>query len=480
MNRRMVLYMLGNVVKLEAALMIPALITSLIYKESCAMVFLIAIAIALLIGFSLTLVFKPSTKVIFAKEGFVIVALSWLILSLIGALPFYLSKEIPSFIDAFFETVSGFTTTGASILTDVEAMSKGLLFWRSFTHWIGGMGVLVFIMAVVNTLSDRSIHILRAESPGPIIGKLVPKMKQTTRILYIIYIVLTLLNFMFLLIGKMPVYEALVHALGTAGTGGFGIKADSFGSYSPYLQWVTTIFMFIFGVNFNIYYLFLIKKWKTAIKSGEFIFYLSVVAMAITLISINITPLADSVGDAIRHAAFQVGTVMSTTGYATTDFNQWPIFSKAIIFLLMFMGGCAGSTAGGFKCARVILLIKKSRREVKKLLHPRSVNTMRFEGKTVDNPIVSSTSAYLVVYIMILCVAFLLLSLDGFDFETTLSASVSCLNNVGPAFGAAGPASSYAAFSPFSKLMLSFLMLFGRLEIYPMLIALSPSTWSKK
>lgn len=480
MNRRMVLNMLGNVVKLEAALMVPALITSLIYKESCAVDFLIAIAIALLTGFTLTLVSRPSTKVIFAKEGFVIVALSWLVLSLIGALPFYLSKEIPSYIDAFFETVSGFTTTGASILTDVESMSKGLLFWRSFTHWIGGMGVLVFILAVVNTLSDRSIHILRAESPGPIIGKLVPKMKQTTRILYIIYIVLTLLDFVFLLIGKMPVFEALVHALGTAGTGGFGIKADSFASYSPYLQWVTTVFMFIFGVNFNIYYLFLVKKWKTAIKSGELIFYLSIVAAAITLISINITPLNESIGDAVRHAAFQVGTVMSTTGYATADFNQWPIFSKAIIFLLMFMGGCAGSTAGGFKCARVILLIKKSRREVKKLLHPRSVNTMRFEGKSVDNPIVSSTSAYLVVYIMILCAAFLMLSLDGFDFETTLSASVSCLNNVGPAFGAAGPASSYAAFSPFSKIMLSLLMLFGRLEIYPMLIALSPSTWSKK
>ncbi len=480
MNRRMVLYMLGNVIKLEAALMIPALITSLIYKEECIIDFIISIAVALFAGFTLTFVSKPSNKVIFAKEGFVIVALSWFVLSAIGALPFYLSQEIPSYIDAFFETVSGFTTTGASILTDVEAMSKGLLFWRSFTHWIGGMGVLVFIMAVVNTLSDRSIHILRAESPGPIIGKLVPKMKQTTRILYIIYIVLTLLNFVFLLIGRMPVFEALLHALGTAGTGGFGIKADSFGSYSPYLQWVTTIFMFLFGVNFNIYYLFLVKKWKTAIKSGELIFYLSVIAISITLISINITPLNESIGDAVRHAAFQVGTVMSTTGYATTDFNQWPIFSKAIIFILMFMGGCAGSTAGGFKCARVILLIKKTRREVKKLLHPRSVNAVRFEGKTVDSPIVSSTSAYLVVYIMILCTAFLVLSLDGFDFETTLSASVSCLNNVGPAFGAAGPASSYAAFSPFSKTILSFLMLFGRLEIYPLLIALSPTTWSKK
>ena len=480
MNRRMVLYMLGNVVKLEAALMIPALITSLIYKEECIVDFIISIAVALFAGFTLTFVSKPSNKVIFAKEGFVIVALSWLILSLIGALPFYLSKEIPSYIDAFFETVSGFTTTGASILTDVEAMSKGLLFWRSFTHWIGGMGVLVFIMAVVNTLSDRSIHILRAESPGPIIGKLVPKMKQTTRILYIIYIVLTLLDFVFLLIGRMPVFEALVHALGTAGTGGFGIKADSFGSYSPYLQWVTTIFMFLFGVNFNIYYLLIIKKWKTAIKSGELIFYLSTIAIAITLISINISPLSESIGDAVRHAAFQVGTVMSTTGYATTDFNQWPIFSKAIIFILMFMGGCAGSTAGGFKCARVILLIKKTRREVKKLLHPRSVNTVRFEGKSIENQLISSVSSYLTVYILIYCAVTLIISLDGFDIETNISAATACFNNIGPGLSAVGPAANYAAFSPFSKLILSVTMLFGRLEIYPILLTLSPSTWVKK
>lgn len=480
MNRRMVLSMVGRVVLLEAALMLPGLITSIIYRESCVWSFAVAIVASLAVGTFLTVAFKPSSKVIFAKEGFVIVALCWLVLSAIGALPFYLSREIPSYIDAFFETVSGFTTTGASILTDVEGMSKGLLFWRSFTHWLGGMGVLVFVMAVVNNLSDRSIHILRAESPGPVVGKIVPKMKETTRILYIIYIVITLFDIIFLLIGGMPLFESLVHAFGTAGTGGFGVKADSFASYSPYIQWVTTIFMLIFGINFNIYYLLLVRKWKTAFKSGELWFYVGMVAVSVVVICVNVYPLFDSFGEAIRHTAFQVATVVSTTGYATVDFNQWPSLSKTILLLLMFVGACAGSTAGGFKCARVVILIKKARRELKKLLHPRSVNAMRFEGKSVDNQVVSSVSSYLTVYIVIFCVTLIVISLDGFDTETNISAVAACFNNIGPAFGAAGPASNYAAFSPFSKIVLSVVMLFGRLEIYPILLTLTPSTWVKK
>lgn len=480
MNRRMVLSMVGRVVLLEASLMLPGLITSIIYRESCVWSFAVAIVASLAVGTFLTVAFKPSSKVIFAKEGFVIVALCWLVLSAIGALPFYLSREIPSYIDAFFETVSGFTTTGASILTDVEGMSKGLLFWRSFTHWLGGMGVLVFVMAVVNNLSDRSIHILRAESPGPVVGKIVPKMKETTRILYIIYIVITLLDIIFLLIGGMPLFESLVHAFGTAGTGGFGVKADSFASYSPYIQWVTTIFMLIFGINFNIYYLLLVRKWKTAFKSGELWFYVGMVAVSVVVICVNVYPLFDSFGEAIRHTAFQVATVVSTTGYATVDFNQWPSLSKTILLLLMFVGACAGSTAGGFKCARVVILIKKARRELKKLLHPRSVNAMRFEGKSVDNQVVSSVSSYLTVYIVIFCVTLIVISLDGFDTETNISAVAACFNNIGPAFGAAGPASNYAAFSPFSKIVLSVVMLFGRLEIYPILLTLTPSTWVKK
>ena len=480
MNRRMVLSMVGRVVLLEAALMLPGLITSIIYRESCVWSFAVAIVASLAVGTFLTVAFKPSSKVIFAKEGFVLVALCWLVLSAIGALPFYLSREIPSYIDAFFETVSGFTTTGASILTDVEGMSKGLLFWRSFTHWLGGMGVLVFVMAVVNNLSDRSIHILRAESPGPVVGKIVPKMKETTRILYIIYIVITLFDIIFLLIGGMPLFESLVHAFGTAGTGGFGVKADSFASYSPYIQWVTTIFMLIFGINFNIYYLLLVRKWKTAFKSGELWFYVGMVAVSVVVICVNVYPLFDSFGEAIRHTAFQVATVVSTTGYATVDFNQWPSLSKTILLLLMFVGACAGSTAGGFKCARVVILIKKARRELKKLLHPRSVNAMRFEGKSVDNQVVSSVSSYLTVYIVIFCVTLIVISLDGFDTETNISAVAACFNNIGPAFGAAGPASNYAAFSPFSKIVLSVVMLFGRLEIYPILLTLTPSTWVKK
>lgn len=480
MNRRMVLYMVGNVIKLEAVLMLPALITALIYKEECAVDILIAIGVALVTGFAATLIFKPHSKVIYAKEGFVIVALCWFALSAIGALPFYLSREIPSYIDAFFETVSGFTTTGASIVANVEVMSKGLLFWRSFTHWVGGMGVLVFIMAVVNTLTDRSIHILRAESPGPVVGKLVPKMKQTTRILYLIYIGLTVADIIFLLIGGMPFFESVVHAFGTAGTGGFGVKADSFGSYSPYLQVVTTVFMLIFGINFNIYYLLLIRKWKNAAKSTELWFYLGMVAVSVVLIAINVSPQFDSFSETLRHSAFQVATVVSTTGYATTDFNQWPTLSKTILLLLMFIGACAGSTAGGFKCSRVVILLKKMRRETKKLLHPRSVNTMRFEGKTVDDQVVSSVCSYLIVYIVIYCVTVFIISFDGFDIETNVSAVSACFNNIGPALGAAGPASNYAEFSGFSKIVLSISMLLGRLEIYPILFALSPSTWTKK
>ncbi len=480
MNRRMVLSMVGKVVLLEAALMLPALIVSLIYKESCAVDFAVAIGVSLVAGFLLTVIFKPSSKVIFAKEGFVIVALCWIALSAIGALPFFLSREIPSYIDAFFETVSGFTTTGASILTDVESMSRGLLFWRSFTHWVGGMGVLVFVMAIANSLSDRSIHILRAESPGPVVGKLVPKMKQTTRILYIIYVVLTVLDIVFLMLGEMPFYESIVHAFGTAGTGGFGVKADSFGSYSPYIQWVTTVFMLIFGINFNIYYLLLVKKWKSVFKSGELWFYLGMVAVSTLLVCINVYPLFDSVGEALRQSAFQVATVVSTTGYATVDFNQWPSFSKTILLMLMFIGACAGSTAGGFKCARVVILFKKIRRETRKLIHPRSVNAMRFEGKNVENHVVSSVSAYLTVYIVIFCVTLLIVAMDGFDIETNISAVAACFNNIGPAFGAAGPASNYADFSVLSKIVLSVSMLLGRLEIYPILLTLSPSTWVKR
>ncbi len=480
MNRRMVLYVVGTVIKIEAALMLLPLITCLIYKESSISAFLISIAVALVSGFALTLASKPGSKVIYAKEGFVIVSLTWIALSVIGALPFYISGEIPSYIDALFETVSGFTTTGASILTDVEAMSRGMLFWRSFTHWVGGMGVLVFVMAIIPTVSDRSIHLLKAEAPGPVVGKIVPKMKQTARILYIIYIAFTFLEMIFLLMGGMSLFDSIVHAIGTAGTGGFGIKADSLGSYSPYIQWVVAVFMLIFGVNFNLYYLILIKKFKAALKNEELIAYCAIVLLSITAISINVSSLYETVSETIRNTTFQVAAVISSTGFATVDFNLWPGFSKTILLLLMFIGGSAGSTAGGFKVARVVMLFKVIKRELQKLLHPRAVATIRLDGKRVDEKTISSLGSYLAIYALFFCVVVFILGMDKFDLETNISVAASCVNNIGPGLGAAGPASNYALFSPFSKIVLSLTMLLGRLEIFPLILTFSPSTWVKK
>ncbi len=480
MNRRMVLYVVGKVVMVEGGLMLLPLITALIYKEAVAVSIAVSIAFALIFGFLLTKILKPGLKTIYAKEGFVITALSWLALSAVGALPFFISGEIPSYVDAFFETVSGFTTTGASILTDVESMSKGLLMWRSFTHWVGGMGVLVFVMAIIPSISDRSIHLLRAEVPGPVVGKIVPKIKQTTRILYIIYIVLTLVEVVFLLFGGMSLFEALVHAFGTAGTGGFSSRALSIGAYSPYIQWVVGIFMLAFGVNFNLYYLILLKKIKSVLKSSELWVYISIVAVSVLLICINIAPLYETLSETLRNAFFQVSSIITTTGYATADFNIWPNFSKLILLLLMFIGGCAGSTAGGIKVARVVMLYKIIKTELLRMLHPRSVKVSRFEGKSLDSNTLSSVNSYLAIYTMLFCVFVLIIGFNGFDIETTVSAVSACFNNIGPAFGIAGPVGSYADFSVFSKIVLSMAMLFGRLEIYPIILTLSASTWAKK
>ncbi len=481
MNRRMVLYMVGSVIKIEALLMLLPLIVSLIYSEKASAVsFLISIAIALALGFAMTLIVKPGSKVIYAKEGFVTVALSWLFLSLVGSLPFVISGEIPSFIDAFFETVSGFTTTGASILTDVEAMSHGMLFWRSFTHWVGGMGVLVFVMAIIPSFSDRSIHLLRAEVPGPVVGKLVPKLRQTARILYIIYIALTLIEIILLLIGKMPLYDSIVHAFGTAGTGGFGIKGDSIGSYNSYLQWIITVFMLLFGVNFNLYYFIIMGKIKTALKSTELWVYLGLVMGSTALITINILPFFESFSSSLKHAAFQVASIITTTGYATTDFDKWPVFSKTILLLLMFIGACAGSTGGGIKVSRVVMLIKNCKRELQRMLHPRSVAVVRFEGKRVDNTTINAVSSYLAIYTLFFCLIVFIIGIENFDLETNISAVAACFNNIGPGFGRVGAAMNYSEFSGLSKIVLSIAMLLGRLEIYPIILTLSPSTWSKK
>ncbi len=481
MNRKMVLNTIGRIMILEAALMLLPAGVSLIYKEfSGFFAFLIAIAVAAVLGLLLVLFCKTRDQVIFAREGFVTVGLAWIVLSLIGALPFYISREIPNYVDAFFEIVSGFTTTGASILRDIEAMSYGMLFWRSFSHWIGGMGVLVLIMAIIPNVSDRSIHIMRAEMPGPVVDKMLPRIKDTAKILYIIYIVLTAAEVVLLLLGGMSLFDALVYTFGTAGTGGFGIKADSVGSYSPYLQWVITIFMLIFGVNFNIYFLILIKRVKSALKSTELWTYLGIVLVAITLVSINISPYYSSFSETLRHSAFQVASITTTTGFSTVDFNLWPTFSKTILVLLMFFGACAGSTAGGFKISRIVIVFKTVCREFERLLRPRSVRIVKNEGKSVDEKVVSSVTTYLAVYLMCFIAVFLLLSLDKFGFETNFTAAAATFNNIGPGLDAVGPMSSYADYSIFSKLVLSFAMLLGRLEIFPLIIAFSPTTWSKR
>ena len=480
MNRRMVLNTVGNILLAEAALMLLPAIVSLIYLENCIWAFLITIGIALSLGMLLKLVFRPDNKVIYAKEGFVIVTYAWVLMSAIGALPFVISGEIPNFVDAFFETVSGFTTTGASILTDIEAMSHGLLFWRSFTHWIGGMGVIVFVMAIIPNISDRSMNIMKAEVPGPTVGKLVPKARDTAKILYLIYIGMTIIMIVMLIAGGMPLFDSVVHTFGTAGTGGFGIKSSSIGGYSAYCQWVITAFMLLFSLNFNLYYLILMRKFKSVLKSTELWFFLGLVAVSIAVITIDISSMYSTFSETIRTSSFQVATIISTTGYATANFNTWPSLSKAILMMLMIVGGCAGSTAGGLKNARIVMLVKTVHRELKKMLHPRSVRAVSMEDKRVDEQTLSGVTSYLAIYVMCIVAIFVLLSIEPFGIETNLSATLACFNNVGPGFGAVGPIGNYAEYSVFSKLLLSFAMLMGRLEIFPLILGLNPLVWKRR
>lgn len=472
--------MIGQIIKLEAVLLVLPLAVSIIYRERCALSFLITALASLFVGFAVTLISKPGNRLIYAKEGFVIVALAWLALSAIGAVPFVLSGEVRSYADAFFETVSGFTTTGASVLTDIEGMSHGLLFWRSFTHWVGGMGVLVFIMAIIPSVCDRSIHILRAEMPGPVMGKLAPKLKQTAKILYLIYIVMTVLEMILLLCGGMSLFDSALHSFATAGTGGFGIKGDSIASYSPYLQWVIAVFMFLFGINFNIYYLLLVRRFRSVLKSTETWCYIAICLISVSIITGNIYSIYGNLPDSVRTSAFQVASLVTTTGFSTADFNLWPGLSKGILLILMFIGGCAGSTAGGLKVSRVVMMIKMIRREFMKMIHPRSVSAVRIEGKKVDDTTLNGVNVYFALYMVIYFAVFLLLCLEPFDFETNFTAVAACYNNIGPGFGAVGPMGSFSGYSAFSKIVLSATMLLGRLEIYPLLFALIPSTWTKK
>ena len=479
MNRKKVFYTLGQLLVLEAVLLLLPALVALIYKEKTGLHFLATAGIAAVIGAVLLIVCRKKNNVIYAKEGFAIVALSWVVLSAIGALPFFLSHEIPSYVDAFFETVSGFTTTGASILTDVEALSHGMLFWRSFTHWIGGMGVIVFIMAIIPSVSDRSIHIMRAEVAGPIVGKLVPRAKDTARVLYLIYIGLTAIQVVMLLLGGMPFFDSLLHTFGTAGTGGFGIKADSLAGYSPYCQWVIAVFMILFGLNFNIYYLLLVRRFKAVLKNAELWIYLGIVAVSITVIGFNIYSIYGNVADTARASAFQVASVISTTGFSTANFDMWPGLSKAILLILMFIGSCAGSTAGGLKISRIILLVKMFRNELRHLVAPKSVNSVKLDGKQVDSSVLKNAGNYFCLYVFLIGAIFLILSFEPFSMETNFTATVACFNNIGPGFDAVGPAESFALYSPFSKIVLSFAMLLGRLELFPMLLLFSPRLWKK-
>lgn len=474
MNKRMVFHIIGRILQVEAIFLLFPFITAIIYKESTSIKSYILVAtLTFLLGTVFTVLIKPKSRVIYAKEGFAVVSLAWLALSAIGAIPFVITGEIPSYIDAFFETVSGFTTTGSTILKDIEAMSHASLFWRSFTHWIGGMGFLVFVMAIIPNVSDRSMHLLKAEVPGPTVGKLVPRIKDTSKILYIIYAVITLIEIIMLFAGGMPLFDSIVHSFGTAGTGGFGIKADSIASYTPYCQWVIAIFMLLFGINFNLYYLLLIKRFYSVFKSSELWCYLSIITVSTGIIVINTFNMYEKLSDCIRHSVFQVSSIITTTGYMTYDFDLWPDISKTILLLLMFLGACAGSTGGGLKISRAILLFKMIGREIKKLIHPRSVSVVKFEGKTVDEKTLSSVSTYFAIYMICILLVFLLISFEPFGMETNFSAAVSCFNNIGPGFDAVGPTLNFANYTGFSKLVLSAAMLLGRLEIFPLIIAFS-------
>lgn len=480
MNRKMVFYVLGQLLSVEAGLLVLPMLTALYYKENCFISLLITAGIALTAGLLLMAINKRPSEKIYPKEGFIITSLSWLVLSAIGALPFVISGEIPSYIDAFFETVSGFTTTGASVLDNVEAMSKGLLFWRSFTHWVGGMGVLVFVVALTKSVSDRSIHIMRAEMPGPIVDKLVPRTKDTAKILYIIYLVMTVAEIIILFAGGMPLYDSIVHTFGTAGTGGFGIKGDSIGSYNNFIQWVIAVFMILFGVNFNIYYLIVVRKFKDALKSSELYTYLSIILFSTVIVAINIYPQYKNISDTARLSFFQVSSIMTTTGFSTADFDTWGVLSKTVLVILMFIGACAGSTAGGLKVSRIMIYYKMVKREFRRLLHPRAVDIIRLDGKRVDESTVSTQGAYFAVYIAIFFATFFILGFDKFDIETNFTAVAACFNNIGPGLAKVGPSLSFSGYSAVSKLVLSFAMLLGRLEIFPLILAIAPSTWTKK
>ena len=482
MNYKIMGRFIAQILIIEGIFMLPAALISLGYGEWKSLwSFLAAIGMILLTWGVLMLFCRKASRNMGAKEGLVCVGLSWIVLSIFGCLPFWFSREIPKFVDAFFETVSGFTTTGASILSDVEVLPLGMLYWRSFSHWLGGMGVLVFLLAVSPGEGNKgfTMHLLRAESPGPSVGKLVPRMRKTAAILYVIYIVLTAADIVFLLLGNMPLFDAVCTAFGTAGTGGFGIKNDSMASYSPYLQNVTTVFMILFGVNFSCYYLLLLRQFKGVFKDEELRLYFGIILAAIVLIVLDVRDLYATLEETIRHVAFQVGSIITTTGFSTMDFDQWPSFSKTILLCLMVVGACAGSTGGGMKVARLMLLMKSLRRNIRKTLNPRKVMAVRNNGTVVDEQILDNTNAYLAAYVVIIFVIFVIISLDGYSVGTNFSAVICTFNNIGPGLEAVGPTCNFSIYSDLSTFVLSLGMLAGRLEIFPILVLLSRSAWKR-
>ncbi len=476
MNRRIILYILGHVVKLEGVLMMLPCLVALIYKEKAGLYFLAVGAFCVLAGALLTIK-KPSNHVFYLKEGCIATAFSWILLSFFGCLPFVFSGEIASFTDALFETISGFTTTGASILNDVEQMSKSMLFWRSFTHWIGGMGVLVFLLAIIPLSGGSHINLMKAESPGPSVGKLVPKVRYTARILYIIYFALTLIEIIFLLAGKMPLFDSLCTAFGTAGTGGFGTKNDSLMGFSPFIQWVVTIFMILFGVNFNAYYFIIFRNIKKAISMEEVRYYFLIIFTAIGIIFINLLNTAERISDAIRQASFQVASIITTTGFSTVDFNMWSQTSKSVLVLLMFVGACAGSTGGGIKVSRFVVLVKTVGKELGSYLHPKGIKKIKIDGKPVEHEVVRAINVYFITFMIIFAASVFLVSFEGKDMVTNFTAVAATINNIGPGLELVGPTQNFSVFGIFSKYVLMFDMLAGRLELFPLLLIFNPVMW---
>ena len=480
MNTKSIRFILGWILNIEALLMLLPVATAVVYREEEGVAYALVMAVCAAVGALMTYK-KPNNPSFYAKEGFVCTALGWIVMSAFGCVPFMLTGEIPSFIDAMFEMVSGFTTTGASVVLNVEELSRCTNMWRCFSHWIGGMGILVFLLAVLPLVGGSNMQLMKAESPGPSVGKLVPKVRFTARILYVLYVALTVLQVLVMLLGGMTFYEALCTSFGTAGTGGFGIYGDSIAGFSPFLQWAITIFMIAFGVNFNVYFLLYMRRPKDALHCEEMHWYLGIVVAAALMICANAYDVAMTLEGNLRQSFFQVASIITTTGFATADFNQWPLFSQVILVCLMFCGACAGSTGGGIKISRILILGKVAKKEIKHMISPRSVNAIRFEGKNVEQEVLSGVSAYLIVYVILYAASFLVLSLDPvLDFTSAFTAVAACLNNIGPGLGAVGPAASFAGLSDLSKAVLCLDMLAGRLEIFPLLVLLLPSTWAKK